>query len=216
MRKIIIDPQIHDHCRLYKTRLQTFIEAFRMRAIQDQIIPLDGKTILDAGCGHGDILQALWVPNAAFWGAEINHQSVALCTDRFSNKANVNIVETTLEDLPFESDKFDYIICTEVLEHCVDPDVCLTELCRVLAPFGRIIITVPFENACIAARLLLYPFFKPVLGKEYSIVAKTHIAPFDRRRLALLLSRYFQEYSIDSILCGFKYLAICTKKTEQK
>ena len=49
-----------------------------------------------------------------------------------------------LEKMPFESYSFDYVLCTEVLEHVQKPDQCLKEMCRVLAKGGTLFLTVPF------------------------------------------------------------------------
>ncbi len=46
--------------------------------------------------------------------------------------------------LPFPDQSFDEVICTEVLEHAVNPDALLKEINRVLKPSGRLLITVPF------------------------------------------------------------------------
>ncbi|NUM47374.1 MAG: class I SAM-dependent methyltransferase, partial [Anaerolineales bacterium] len=45
-----------------------------------------------------------------------------------------------------ESDKFDTIICTQVLEHVPNPFSAVDELYRILRPGGRLFITVPFLN----------------------------------------------------------------------
>lgn len=46
--------------------------------------------------------------------------------------------------LPFRSEAFDCILCTEVLEHVPEPVAVLRELNRVLRPGGRIFLTTPF------------------------------------------------------------------------
>jgi SAM-dependent methyltransferase len=56
--------------------------------------------------------------------------------------------------LPFRSDSFDTVLCTQVLEHVHDAEAVVSEIARILKPGGRVIITTPF----------LYP---------------THEAPFD-------------------------------------
>ncbi|WP_426092174.1 class I SAM-dependent methyltransferase [Flavobacterium sp. DSR3-2] len=46
--------------------------------------------------------------------------------------------------MPFESDTFDVVLSTEVLEHVLNPDVYLLEVKRVLKPGGIFFFTVPF------------------------------------------------------------------------
>jgi SAM-dependent methyltransferase len=49
-----------------------------------------------------------------------------------------------LAQLPVEDERFDLIVCTEVLEHVGDPAAVLAELFRVSARGGRLALTVPF------------------------------------------------------------------------
>lgn len=53
-------------------------------------------------------------------------------------------VEWDGEHMPFEDDSYDTVMATEVLEHCPDPGVTITEIHRVLKNDGLIFITVPF------------------------------------------------------------------------
>ncbi|MBX7245342.1 MAG: class I SAM-dependent methyltransferase [Candidatus Sumerlaeaceae bacterium] len=46
--------------------------------------------------------------------------------------------------LPFRSESFDFVLCTEVIEHVPDPFVAMGELARVLKHGGRAIVTTPF------------------------------------------------------------------------
>jgi SAM-dependent methyltransferase len=46
--------------------------------------------------------------------------------------------------LPFPDQKFDAVICSEILEHVPDPKLVLGEVFRVLRPNGSILICVPF------------------------------------------------------------------------
>jgi SAM-dependent methyltransferase len=49
-----------------------------------------------------------------------------------------------LHALPIEDGGFDFVLCTEVLEHVADPARVLAELRRVLRPGGGVLVTVPF------------------------------------------------------------------------
>lgn len=46
--------------------------------------------------------------------------------------------------LPFQSDAFDGVVLTEVLEHCTDPKAAVAEVFRVLKPGGLLLVTSPF------------------------------------------------------------------------
>lgn len=46
--------------------------------------------------------------------------------------------------LPFRNETFEAILCTEMLEHVVRPDVAIGEMFRVLRPGGRLILTTRF------------------------------------------------------------------------
>lgn len=93
-----------------------------------------GARVLDAGAGdapyrglfaHCDYRTHDW-PNSPHTGA----QSADVVAD--------------IAQLPLADGELDAVVCTEVLEHVRNPAAALQELRRVLAPGGRILITVPF------------------------------------------------------------------------
>jgi SAM-dependent methyltransferase len=53
----------------------------------------------------------------------------------------------SITSIPVSDDKFDLILCTEVLEHILDHEQALDELARVLQPGGWLLITVPTPPA---------------------------------------------------------------------
>lgn len=52
-------------------------------------------------------------------------------------------VQARAESIPVEDGSFDAVVLTQVLEHISDPSAALSEAFRVLAPGGRICVTVP-------------------------------------------------------------------------
>lgn len=53
-------------------------------------------------------------------------------------------VIASAEHVPFEDGTFDWVLCTEVLEHCPRPEAVLREIHRVLKPGGTCFLTTPF------------------------------------------------------------------------
>jgi len=64
------------------------------------------------------------------------------------------------EPLPFAKEEFDVVVCSEGLEHTLDPSAFIGELCRITAPSGRIILTVPnIQNLFSRLKFLCTGFF---------------------------------------------------------
>lgn len=53
----------------------------------------------------------------------------------------------SLVSIPLADQTMDFVLCTEVLEHIVEHDQALDELCRVMTPGGWLLITVPTPPA---------------------------------------------------------------------
>jgi len=56
---------------------------------------------------------------------------------------NIDVVADT-HQLPFADEKFDNILCTEVLEHLYSPHLAIAEMKRVLKPGGKLILSTRF------------------------------------------------------------------------
>jgi SAM-dependent methyltransferase len=94
--------------------------------------------ILDAGCGTGRNLVE-YATLGEVEGVDFSADAVEFCRLRGLN----GVRQAALEALPFESDRFDLIVATDVVEHLDDDRLALAELRRVAAPGGRLVLTVP-------------------------------------------------------------------------
>jgi SAM-dependent methyltransferase len=99
-----------------------------------------GQPILDAGCGTGLNLRHL---PAGSVGLDINPRNVAVLRERLPDHM---VVEGDLEAMPFPTDSFATVVCTEVLEHVPDAARALREIGRVLRPGGVMIGSVPARS----------------------------------------------------------------------
>jgi SAM-dependent methyltransferase len=90
-----------------------------------------GQKTLDIPAGNGLFAERL---------RERGHTVV--CADINREKPDYVLADMN-ERLPFADAEFDSVVCMEGLEHTLDPAALIGELCRVVGPGGRIILTVP-------------------------------------------------------------------------
>jgi ubiquinone/menaquinone biosynthesis C-methylase UbiE len=126
--------------------------ALRSRLICQKIIEKKPQSILDAGCGRGFYVKlfAKLEGIRTIAGVDINPDYVAQAKEITNNFPQVQIQHASLETLPFANASFDFIVCSEVIEHVPDESKVLRELHRVLKPGGTLVVTVPNER---------FPFF---------------------------------------------------------
>lgn len=100
------------------------------------------KRILDLGCGYGK--HSIYLSENGFnvTSIDINKQAIEwlegyIATNHISN---INVVEANINDLPFENDYFDGIICSSVIHHQRLKEIrnTMSEMYRVLKPNGYI------------------------------------------------------------------------------
>lgn len=109
----------------------------------DGELGLRGKRILDFGCGRGDLLAHLYARKIPAQGLEPSEDSAQETRDRFSGEPLFGGVATASAELGEGS--FDVIFLVEVIEHLLDDQIepVLSEVRRLLAPGGRVVVTCP-------------------------------------------------------------------------
>lgn len=94
--------------------------------------------ILDAGCGTGRNLVELGALGEAT-GVDPSPDAIEFCRRRGLS----SVAQAGLEALPFADGSFDLVVATDVIEHIDDDRGALTELRRVAAGDGWLLLTVP-------------------------------------------------------------------------
>ena len=97
---------------------------------------LTDRRVLDVGCGKGRFARVLRekYPKAALCGLDISEAMLA-CVP-----AGIGVVSGSMTELPFADSAFDCVYATESLEHAVEIERAVGEMCRVLKPGGRLVI----------------------------------------------------------------------------
>lgn len=111
------------------------------RRLQTAIAEVAPATVLDAGCGEGEILVRKVLPAPAqVVSLDLNPRSLTAARQRAGQR---RLVCGSTYQLPFASNSVDAVLCLEVLEHLDQPAKALAELARVAR--RAVILSVPHE-----------------------------------------------------------------------
>lgn len=104
--------------------------------------PLHIDSVLDVGCGEGFTLDRLQREKIgkSYEGIEYEQSAVDLAKKLYPS---LTFKQGDIYKLPYKSNSFDLVVCTEVLEHLENPKKAYRELIRVSKKY--ILLTVPNE-----------------------------------------------------------------------
>jgi ubiquinone/menaquinone biosynthesis C-methylase UbiE len=100
-------------------------------------INIEGKSLLDVGCGTGDDLAYFQAKRAHVFGIDIASTMIAAARDRHPTLHNLYV--GTMKKMPFDDNAFD-IVCSKYSMHYNEKlDPSFLEIARVLKPGGMLI-----------------------------------------------------------------------------
>jgi ubiquinone/menaquinone biosynthesis C-methylase UbiE len=100
---------------------------------------LNGKIVLDLGCGYGGLMLAVAEMGAErVLGVDVSEERVAFARRRLQPAARAFPVLADAASLPFPDQSVDIIVSDSAIEHLHDLRAALREMVRVLRPGGRV------------------------------------------------------------------------------
>jgi ubiquinone/menaquinone biosynthesis C-methylase UbiE len=107
---------------------------YHVKLIRQHLGDLSGKRVLDVGCGKGRFARIFHEqePGAEIWGLDISEEMLRFVPEGIRTSAG------SMTELPFEDGYFDAAYATESLEHAVEIEKAVSEICRVVKLGGRI------------------------------------------------------------------------------
>ena len=122
---------------------------------------VNGRRVLDAGCGSGPLSAALRERGAIVTGFDSSPAMVELAERRLGQDARL-LIANLGKPLPFAGGAFDDVVGSLVLHYLEDWTAPLAELRRVLRPGGRLLLSVNHP--------MVYPAVNP--GTDYFALAQ--------------------------------------------
>jgi ubiquinone/menaquinone biosynthesis C-methylase UbiE len=99
--------------------------------------------VLDAGCGTGNHIRHLTQRGYDVCGIDYSEYAISMAhkvLDEICLGRKVTLEVADLLSLPFPEGKFSRVLCWGVLMHIPSVEKAISELCRITAPSGRIVI----------------------------------------------------------------------------
>lgn len=128
--------------------LETFFHRARLKKIRSIINKYGKGNYADVGCGTGLITR--YLPKNSI-GLDINPRNLEKAA---KYAPDIKFIEGDIEKLPFPDKNFDTVICTEILEHLLDPLKAIKEIKRILKNGGVLIGSVPSNGILWKLRFL--------------------------------------------------------------
>ena len=151
--------------------LQRYWQRRRHRVITRRVNGFE--RILDVGCGSSRILGS----SPGVVGLDIQLHKL-----RYARRFGNPLVHGSIFELPFATDSFDCVICSEVIEHIPAEEKPFDELARVLKTDGRLILGTPDYDRW--QWRLLESIYRQVSPGGY---ADEHITHYSRKNLSTYL-----------------------------
>lgn len=175
--------------------------------------------ILSVSCGDGCCEKLIFknYKNANVIGTDVVDCMINEEDIKFFNKnGKWNFVRLEPEkELPFESNSFDLVFSTDVIEHVENPMFFLKEQFQALKPGGGIIVGTPnlFRPVNIAKALAGKLNFPKKINNEKLYTSSHHLQEFDEWNLrGMLKEAGFEKIEFKYSYFGFHFLNLCFKE----
>jgi len=103
--------------------------------------PVEGKHVLDAGCGPGVYSQWLVEHGATVTGLDASPTMVALAKERLGAAAEIRLWNLDEHPLPFADRHFDLVLSALSIHYLSDLEGTFREFARILRPAGKVVVS---------------------------------------------------------------------------
>jgi len=176
------------------------LETARSRLVSlNKLVPLEGKRVLEVGCGMGYISKVLATEyNCSIVGVDITERDEWNLLRSGSPNLEYQVRDLSSEN-PFDKERFDLIVSFVAWEHIIHPFTMLRECCKILKPSGAMYIIANLyraPNASHRYREVFFPF--PHLLFEDKVFSEYYMKHTGKRnkpsRLNKLTYAQYKEY----------------------
>lgn len=108
------------------------------RCLYGHLDTVDGKLILEAGSGAGRFTEILLQKGALVHSFDLS-KAVDANYENNNKYENLLLAQADIRKIPFEKNKYDYVICLGVIQHTPSPEESIERLYEMVKPGGFLI-----------------------------------------------------------------------------
>jgi ubiquinone/menaquinone biosynthesis C-methylase UbiE len=188
------------------------------------LISIDAKksdVVLDAGCGSGENISAMWQKVNSINGLDYSEGMIDRCKRRLENESisNAKLMVGSITDIGLKENQFDKILCMSVLQY-IDDEACLSalrELVRVSRDGALIVFHVKNLSSLYLSTLYAAKRIKKLFGRNVMIDHYRTYAWY-KKELKKVGGQIVDYYSSNVLMFDLfpKYLVCKIRKIEAK
>lgn len=134
-----LDPAVYARWRA--SELGAITERLERRLMLELIGPVEGRRVLEIGCGDGALAVELARKGATVAGIDASERMIAAARERAREAGlPVALAVASADGLPFSDATFDLVVAQTILCFVKDAAPVFAEIARVLKPGGRLVI----------------------------------------------------------------------------
>ena len=159
---------------------------------------------LDIGCGTGWAVRhasRIIKENGKVFGIDLSTKMIEIAKANSLNNQNVFFFQTNAENLPFEDNFFEFIICTNSFHHYLDPLKVLDEVFRVLKKEGEIYILDVTTDG----------FLAKMLDRGFNKIEQEHVKYYSTKEFKNFYTKANLNYIASKLILPFVKVHIAKK-----
>ncbi len=170
----------------------------RQRSVEGLLQAQVSGSVLDLGCGTGDLLPFFMSKNISYTGLDLSSKMIERAAANHAGLVaggKAKFLTGDSENIPFEDNQFQIVTAVGLIEYFPDASKVLNEIARVLKPGGIALITVP-QKSCLnfairdvlrPLRTIFYPLYLRIKGRGLSVMKDVKHYHYDAGELDALL-----------------------------
>lgn len=165
-------------------------------------------SVLDAGCGTGAILELLSkkYPDKEYTGIDISEKMIEVASKKHLKDAR--FVQGDCENLPFENESFDAVICSQSFHHYTNAQAFFDSVFRVLKKDGRLILR-DMSTECVPAYWFANHIEMPLINH---IARRGDVRIYNKKDIEMLCQNSGMILERFEHKWFFRMHAVCRKK----